>query len=189
MTVYKSKDLTAGLKIEINDNPYIILKVAFINIGRSQTFNKLKLKNILTNSLINKNFKINEKFKAADIISKNIKFLYSNNDLFYFFDNENTEYYEISINQIKNQKKWMKEGLSFTATFWNNNIIILKPPKFIELKVISTYDIKKDLGTHKNFKYAEIETHTKIKVPNFIKVNDFIKIDTESESYISRINI
>ncbi|HFL8819353.1 MAG TPA: elongation factor P [Candidatus Azoamicus sp. OHIO2] len=188
MVTYKSKDLTIGLKIELNNEPYVILDINFVNIGRGQAFNKLKLKNILNDIIIIKTVKIGEKIKSADVISKNIKFLYKTDDSYCFFDNILSEYYDVSNNIIAPCKKWMKDGNDYTAIFWNNNIIEIKASKFVELKVISTDDIKRDFGTHKNSKYAKLETDFLIKVPIFIKENDVIKIDTESDEYISRIN-
>lgn len=188
MVTYKSKDLEIGLKIEFNEDPYVILDINFVNIGRGQAFNKLKLRNILNNSIIVKTFKIGEKIKSADILEKTLRFLYKTDDSYCFFDVSSSDYYDVQKKLIANYIKWLKEGLDCTAILWNNEIIELKPPKFIELKVISTDDIKKDLSTHKNYKYAEVETNILIKVPMFIKANDIIKIDTETENYIGRIN-
>ncbi len=187
MIFYKSKDLTQGLKIEINNEPYIILEVNFVNMGRGQAFNKLKIKNILTNTLIIKTFKINEKLKEANIYTKELKFLYYTDKCNYFFEQDTSDYYEITDEDFSFEKKWLKEGTICYVTFWNEKIIELKMPKFVELKILSTNDIKKDLGTHKNFKYAITETNTSIKVPIFIKENDIIKIDTTTDTYISRI--
>ena len=133
-------------------------------------------------------FKINEKLKEANIITKDLKFLYCSEEHNYFFDNDTSEYYEIENKKVFFNKKWIKEGTICTAIFWNNEIISIKPPKFVELKVINTDDIKKDLGTHKNFKQAETETNAFVKVPIFIKEHDTIKIDTEENTYISRVN-
>lgn len=188
MVTYKSKDLEIGLKIEFNKEPYVILDVNFVNIGRGQAFNKIKLKNILNNTIILRTFKIGEKIKSADVLEKNIKFLYKTDESYCFFDSILSDYYDVSKTLVEKYQKWLKDGLDCTAVFWNNEIIEIKIPRFIELKVTSTDDIKKDLGTHKNYKFAQMETSIVIKVPNFIKENDIIKIDTEDETYVTRIN-
>lgn len=186
--MYKSKDLTAGLKIELNNEPYLILEVNFVNIGRGQAFNKLKLKNILTNVIITKTIKISERLKEANIIYKEIKFIYYSDNIYYFYSDITNEYYEINDIIIKNHKKWIKEGIIYTGVFWNDNLTDIKLPKIIEFVVISTDDIKKDLSTHKNYKYATINIDNNIKVPLFIKEKDIIKVDTETSTYISRTN-
>ena len=74
------------------------------------------------------------------------------------------------------------------AIFWNEEIISVKSPKIIISKVICDNAVKKDLGTHKNFKYVILENDYLIKVPIFIKQGDMLKIDTEDEIFLSRIN-
>lgn len=188
MITYKSKDLEIGLKIELNNEPYIIIDLSFSNIGRGQAFHKLKLKNLINNSIIIKTVKISERLKMADILSKEIKYLYSTDDIFYFYEEETNEYYEINKEKIENQIKWLKEGIICIALLWNNEIVDIKLPKFVDLKIIETDDIKKDPGTHKNYKSAITETKSTLKVPIFIKENDIIRIDTEENIYVSRIN-
>ena len=188
MTFIKSKDIEIGLKIEINDEPYLIIENTFVNIGRGQAFNKIKIKHIINNTTLIKTVKIGEKLKAADILSKDLQFLYIADGIYYFFDKSTLDYHEVSDILLNDKIKWLKEGCVCQIIFWNNRPIEIKLPKFIELKVISNEDIRKDYGTHKNAKYVTIETNTEIKVPLFIKLNDIIKIDTVSGTYISRIN-
>ncbi len=185
---YKSKDLSNGLKIEINNIPYVILNVNFTNIGRGQAFNKLKLKNILNNTLIFKTVKTGEKIKAADILNKTIQFLYQNDMILNFFHEDDSEYYEVDITHVKICTKWLTSGMLCEAIFWNEEIISVKSPKIIISKVICDNAVKKDLGTHKNFKYVILENDYLIKVPIFIKQGDMLKIDTEDEIFLSRIN-
>ncbi|MCB1712131.1 MAG: elongation factor P [Candidatus Riesia sp.] len=188
MTVIKSKDIELGIKIEVDNEPYLVIENNFVNMGRGQAFYKVKIKNIINNSIISKTIKVGEKLKTANIITKDLQFLYTADNLYYFFDSVTLEYHEINHTLLNNKIKLLKEGNLCSVTFWNNEAIEVKLPKFVELKVISNDSVKKDSGTHKNFKYVTIETDDTIKVPLFIKLNDIIKIDTNSGSYISRVN-
>lgn len=183
----KNKDLTAGNKVEINSEPYLILDSSFMNPGRGQAFHKLKLKNMVNNSIITKTVKIGEKIKEANIDSKILKYLYKNDDILYFYEEKTLEYHEINKDIIKIYDKWLKEGLNYEIIFWNNRAIEIKHPKFIELKVISAEFHDKKSCVSKTLKNATLETGITIKVPIFIKDNDIIKIDTEKEEYISRV--
>jgi len=188
MVLYKSKDLSIGAKVEINGEPYSILENLFMNPGRGQAFNKLKLKNIINGSIIIKTIKIGEKLKEANIDLKELKYIYQNDDTYYFYEEKNLEYYEVNSALIKNVEKWLKEGVVYSITFWNNNIMEIKAPRFIDLKVIIAEIFEKKSCVSKNSKYAKLETGNEIKVPVFIKENDIIRIDTEKNMYVSRIN-
>lgn len=182
------REITVGSKVEIKEEPYLILESTFMNPGRGQAFHKLKLKNMLNNSIITKTIKIGEKLEQADIIIKELKYIYKNDNIFYFYDEKNLEYQEVEYNLIKNNEKWLKEGMIYEIIFWNNKIIEIKNPKFIELKVIQAEKQDKNTCIAKNYKQAVLENNVSFKVPIFIKENDIIKIDTEKEIYISRIN-
>jgi len=187
MIVYKSKDFSIGLKVEIDGMPYIILENKFVNPGKGQAFNKLKLKSIISDSIIVKTIKIGEKLKSADVFLMDVDFLYQDNDIFFFLDVESSDYHEISIDLIGKNKNWIKEGLVCSLVLWNDDVVAVNIPRFVELKVISTENIAGTSVVSKNSKYSELETGMKIKVPMFIKDNDIIRIDTEKGIYISRV--
>lgn len=184
---YKSKDFCIGLKVEIDNLPYTIIENKFINPGKGQAFNKLKLKNILNKSIIQKTVKIGTKLKAADILFIEVIYLYADNDLYHFMNSKTKEYYEVSIDIISSEKIWLKNESMYSLLLWNQQIIAIKPPRHIELRVLSIDNMDKSLTMSKNLKYAILETGLSIKVPLFIKENDIIKIDTEKELYISRL--
>lgn len=187
MLFYKSKDFSVGLKVEIGNYPYIILENKFVNPGKGQAFNKIKLKNIINETVLIKTVKIGEKLKVADIYFVDALFLYEDNNLYFFMNKETSENFEVSSQIIDKISYWLKIGIIYSTTFWNDIIISIKPPKIIDLKVISSDDINKNSVVAKNMKYVILETNLQFKVPLFIKNNDVIRIDTEKQIYISRI--
>ncbi len=188
MVLYKSKDICVGLKVEINNFPYVILESKFVNPGKGQAFNKLKLKNILTDAVIIKTIKIGEKLKSANLLELEACFLYKDNFIYYFIDSKSSDYYEISLDIIGKAKCWIKEGSFYSLILWNDNIVAVKVPKFIELMVVYTENISKGSTVSKSYKYSKLENGLNLKVPSFIKKDDIIKIDTENGSYVSRVN-
>lgn len=188
MILYRSKDFRVGLKVEIDNYPYTIIENNFVNPGKGQAFNKLKLKNLINNSIIVKTIKIGMKLKSTDIFSVDVKFLYQDNDIYFFLDVVSSEIYEVGVDILVDSKYWIKEESLCTVLFWNDNIISVKPPRVVELRVISANFISKTSVVAKSFKYVVLETGISFKVPIFIKENDIIKIDTEKKVYLSRIN-
>lgn len=188
MIFYKSKDFKTGLKVELNNEPYVIVDNEFVNPGKGQAFNRLKMKHIVSGLIIRKTIKLGEKLRAADLFELKAKYLYFENDVFYFIDDESFEYHDVSVNIIGDNKNFLKEGVSCTLVFWNNKIITFKLPKFVELIVISSEDVNSMSVISKTFKNAILETGVSIKVPLFVKENDIIRIDTEKYEYVSRVN-
>lgn len=188
MIFYKSKDFKVGLKVEINNEPCVILENEFVNPGKGQAFNRLKLKSFISGLVIRKTVKLGEKLKDVDLFELKVRYLYVENNIFYFFHEESLEYYEINIDIIGKKSNWIKEGCQCFIMFWNNNIISFKPEKFLELTVISSEEVNSNTVITRSFKQAVLETGVSIKVPLFVKKDDVIKVDTEDEVYISRVN-
>lgn len=185
---YKSKDFKVGLKVEVNEEPCVIIDLEFVNPGKGQAFNRLKLKSFLSGLILRKTVKLGEKLKAADLYEVKCRYLYSSTDLFHFIDDESLESYEIAVSLIGDSKYWLKEGFLCNIIFWNNVAISLKPPKFVELLVISSEDVSSSSIISKSFKNSILETGISVKVPLFVKSGDIIKVDTENIEYISRVS-
>lgn len=188
MIFFKSKDFKVGLKVEINNEPFVIVENEFVNPGKGQAFNRLKLKSFITGLVIRKTVKLGEKLKSADLFEIKVKYLYFDSNSCHFMNEDSFEYYDVSLDVVGEIKNWLKEGCFCFIVFWNEKIVYLKPPKFLELSVIECEDVNSMSVISKNFKNAILETGVNIKVPLFVKINDIIKIDTEEKIYISRVN-
>lgn len=188
MNFFKSKDFKVGVKVEINDEPFIIIENEFVNPGKGQAFNRLKLKSFITGLVIRKTVKLGEKLKSTDLFELKVKYLYFDSISFHFMNEDSFEYYDVTLDIIGDTKNWLKEGCFCFIVFWNDKIVCVKPPKFVELSVFECEDVSNMSVISKNSKNAVLETGVIIKVPLFIKIDDVIKIDTDEKSYVSRVS-
>lgn len=188
MNFFKSKDFKVGVKVEINDEPFIIVENEFVNPGKGQAFNRLKLKSFITGLVIRKTVKLGEKLKSTDLVELKVKYLYFDSISFHFMNEDSFEYYDVTLDVIGDTKNWLKEGCFCFIVFWNDKIVCVKPPKFVELSVFECEDVSNMSVISKNSKNAVLETGVIIKVPLFIKIDDVIKIDTDEKSYVSRVS-
>ena len=186
MIKYNINNFYIGLKIIISKSPFEIIENEFIKPGKGQSFNRVKLRNLLTYKIIEKTLRPNDFFEKADINELNMTYIYKNKESYFFLDNKNYEQYEVSDQIIGNNKKWLKEKYDYIITLWNNRIILVYPPIFVVLKVIDTSPDTKNDSLSGN-KLATLETGAIIKVPFFIKNNELVKINTKLSQYVSRI--
>ncbi|QJC33663.1 elongation factor P [Enterobacteriaceae endosymbiont of Donacia provostii] len=187
MINYSSNNFKIGMKFIFNNQPYIIENNEFVKPGKGQAFVRIKMRNLITEKLIDKTFKSTDNLNTADILEKTLKYLYNEkNNFYYFMYTENFEQVIINDKIIKNKKKWLIPQFNYKITFWNTLPIFLTLPKFIKLKVINTDSLlKKNTIIHNN-KHAIISNGEIIKVPSFIKKGDIIKINTRTKKYVSR---
>ena len=84
-------DFRNGITVEMEGNVYQIIEFQHVKPGKGAAFVRTKLKNIKSGGVIEKSFRPTEKFPQARIDRKDMQYLYSDGDLFYFMDVENYE--------------------------------------------------------------------------------------------------
>ena len=100
---------------------------------------------------------------------------------------ESYEQIEVSKNTLDESAKWLIDGDECDVTIWNDNIIQVQPPKFVNLTVKSTIDAIKGDTVSSTLKEAMLDNDQMIMVPIFIKEGEMIRIDTENNEYSSRV--
>ena len=195
--MYSISDLKPGVVVEINEAPYLILEAKHLKMGRGGAILQTKLKNLINDSILDKNFKGAEKIKSAGINQKIFQFLYQQSaspsqggkDEYFFMDSTTFEQISMNEKQLGNQKNFLKEGLSYDIFFFQDKPVNIELPIKIDFKIIKTEPAVKGDTVSKATKKATIETGFILNVPLFIKEGDLIKIDTRSGEYLERTSL
>ena len=179
--------LKNGNKVLIEKQPYLILETEFVNPGKGQAFTRIKIKNLINNKILEKTIKIGESLNMADVNNTNMQFLYAENKKFFFMDSQTYEQLEVDGEIIGDGSIWLCEGDECEVITWNSKIIQVEPPKFVNIKVVSTESAAKGDTVSATLKDARLENGVVIKVPAFIKEGESIRIDTKNSEYVSRV--
>jgi len=183
--IYAS-DFRKGNTFEINGEPYIILDFQHVKPGKGAAFVRTKYKNILTGATREEAFNPNDKFPKAHIETKQMQYLYTDGELFYFMDQESFEQVPLMAEQVEDAMLYIRENDTATIKFYKGNAFSVEPPNFVDLKVTSTEPgVKGDTATNVT-KAATVETGAVIQVPIFIEEGEVIQIDTRTGEYLSR---
>ncbi|MBX4180815.1 elongation factor P [Sodalis sp. CWE] len=185
---YNTNEFRSGLKIIVDSEPCIIIENEFIKPGKGQSFNRVRLKKLISKKVLEKIFKSGDSVPAADVVEINLTYLYRDREFWYFINKKTYEQLAVNNKAIGDNAKWMVEQTICTLTLWNGEPIIVNPPNFVELEIINTdLNLKGDtLGGSSN-KLAILKTGAVVKVPLFLRTGETVKIDTRSGEYVSRI--
>ncbi|MFA5635078.1 MAG: elongation factor P [Anaerovoracaceae bacterium] len=183
--IYAS-DFRRGNTFEINGEPHIILDFQHVKPGKGAAFVRTKYKNILTGATREEAFNPNDKFPKAHIETKQMQYLYTDGELFYFMDQESFEQVPLMADQVEDAMHYIRENDEATIKFYKGNAFSVEPPNFVNLKVVETEPgVKGDTATNVT-KAATVETGAVVHVPIFIEEGEVIQIDTRSGEYLSR---
>lgn len=185
---YDTSDLRKGIKIMIDGAPYIVVEAQFVKPGKGAAFTRTKMKNLLTGGVIERNIRSGEKMEGANVEDREFTFLYKEADgTFVFMDKKSYEQTSVPSEIVDDAWKFLKENLDCTLTFYNERVISVTLPNFVELKITATEPgVRGDTANNVN-KPATLETGAVIGVPLFIGENEFIRIDTRSGEYMERV--
>jgi elongation factor P len=186
--VIATSDFKRGItKILWNNEPWVIVEFQHVKPGKGGAFVRTKLKNLITNRVLEETFRSGEKFPEPDLEKKQMQYLYAD-DLYHFMDQENFEQIEFNEEYVAEVKKYLKETEVYSVLFFKGKPIAVEPPMFMVLEVKETVPGVKGDTAQGGSKPATLETGVVVNVPLFIDEGEKIKIDTRQNKYIERVD-
>ncbi len=184
--MYQPTDLKKGVVFQMDGHPYKVVEYNQKVVGRGGSIVNVKIKNLITGSLLPKTFKGQDKVEPAEVNLQKVQYLYNDGDDFHFMDPETFEQFQLSKDIIEEAAGFLKEGEELSLQFFDGRVINIELPKNIFLKVVYAENVVKGDTTSSVLKDAELETGITVKVPAFIKEGDVISVDTSTGGYRER---
>jgi elongation factor P len=180
-------DLKKGTIFQLDGTPYKVMEYSQKVMGRGGSTVNVKIKSLADGKVLAKTFHGNEQVDNADVDSRNVQYLYCDDNNFYFMDTGSYEQFDVPASLIEDKKGYIKEGDEMSAQLFNSQVINIELPKNVPLKVTYTESVVKGDTTNAITKDATLETGITIKVPAFIKQGDVVSVDTSTGAYRERI--
>ncbi|MEC9374844.1 MAG: elongation factor P [Pseudomonadota bacterium] len=187
MASYNTNEFRSGLKLLIDNDPYEIIENDIVKPGKGQAFNRIKIRNLKTGRVVDRTYKSGESVEAADVVEYEMQYLYNDGSQWHFMDNQSYEQYAADEPVVEAAKIWLKEEDICNVILWNNEPLVVQPPKFSELKIIETDPGLKGDTAQGGIKPAKLETGATVRVPLFIEQGEVIRINTRTGEYVSRV--
>ena len=179
-------DFRNGITFELDGNVVQVIEFQHVKPGKGAAFVRTKYKNVITGAVVERSFNPTDKYPTAYIERKDMQYLYSDGDLYYFMDMETYEQQPIDSSKLGPAFQFVKENMEVKVLSYKGNVFGVEPPNFVEQEVTETDPgFKGDTATNAT-KPATLETGAEIKVPLFINQGDMIRIDTRTGEYMER---
>ena len=182
-----TNNILPGMSINIRGKIFRVESSLKVDVPRGAPFIKTKLRDLMTDEIIEKNFKIDEKVKEVSLIEHQLEFLYIEGKNYLFLDIGNLEQVLVTQKILGEAVNFLKEGILLKAMFYGDQIFSVELPQFLELMVVKTESATDKLQMSNATKKAVLETGASIDVPQFIEVGDIIKVDVHAQEYIQRV--
>ncbi len=180
-------EIRVGMLIEHKDDLWQVLKTQHVKPGKGGAFAQVEMKSV------NRNTKLNERFRSSDTVEKasidEIKFnyLYDDDGDYYFMDPKSFEQINIKKNIVGEKGKLLTENLEVLISFYNEKPLSIELPNQVNCKVETTDVALKGQTVSSSYKPATLDNGINIQVPPFIESGDTIIVDTRTIEYIKKI--
>ena len=155
--------------------------------GKGGAFAQVEMKSVNKNTKINERFRSSETVEKASLDETNFNFLYDDENSYFFMDPKSFEQIEIKKEIVGEKGKLLTENLKVLVSFYNDKPISLELPNQVTCKIETTDVALKGQTVSSSYKPATLDNGINIQVPPFIESGDVIVIDTRNLEYVKKI--
>ena len=185
--MYTASDLRKGLRLKMDNEPYIIVEFNFVKPGKGQALYRCKLKNMITGSQFERSFRSVDTFEPADLREKKMQYLYKEGNKYCFMDNENYEQIYLTEDQVGDAKNFLIDNLDVEILLFEDRPIGLSLPNLVDFIVTEAEPWAKGDTVSGTTKPVKVQTGYTIQVPTFISEGEKIRVDTRTAEYLTRV--
>ena len=186
MKLYAS-EIRVGMLIEYKNDLWQVLKTQHVKPGKGGAFAQVEMKSV------NKNTKLNERFRSSETVEKasleeiSYNFLYEDENSYFFMDPKSFEQLEIKKVIIGEKGKLLTENLEVSVSFYNEIPISIDLPNQVTCRIETTDAALKGQTVSSSYKPAVLDNGLNIQVPPFIEAGDDVIVDTRNLEYIKKV--
>ena len=182
-----ANEIRVGMLIEYKNDLWQVLKVQHVKPGKGGAFAQVEMKSI------NKNTKLNERFRSSETVEKasldeiKYNFLYGDEDKYFFINPISFEQIEMKKDMVGEKGKLLTENLEVSISFYNEKPMFVDLPNQVTCKIDTTEAALKGQTVSSSYKPAVLLNGLSVQVPPFIESGDEIIVDTRNLEYIKKV--
>ena len=182
-----SNDLKKGMVLNLDGELFSVLWYQHHKPGKGGAIVRTKLRNVRKDTVVEKTFRAGEPLEDVMVESRDMQLLYMEDSQYVFMDNENFEQYHVSADLVGESSKYMKNEMVCTLSLYEEEIISVEPPMFVDLVITETDPGLRGDTVSGGSKPATLETGAVVQVPLFVGVGEKVRVDTRDDRYIERV--
>jgi len=186
MKLYAS-EIRVGMLIEYKNDLWQVLKTQHVKPGKGGAFAQVEMKSLNKNTKLNERFRSSESVEKASLDETKFNYLYSDEVDYHFMDPKSYEQINIKKETIGEKGKLLTENLEVSISFYNEKPLAVELPNQVTSTIDTTDVALKGQTVSSSFKPATLDNGINIQVPPFIESGDKIIVDTRTMEYIKKI--
>jgi elongation factor P len=184
-----TSDFKRGLRIQIEQDPYVILDVQVRSptARGASSLTKVKVRNLRTGQVFDKTYRGGDRVDEPDIVLRGVQFLYRDDEGFHFMDRATYEQVALGAGELGGAADFLRDGLEdIRAVVFEGKVIAIELPNTVTLRITDTAPAIKGATAQAQTKPATLETGLVIQVPSYLEPGERIVVDTRESRFVSR---
>jgi elongation factor P len=186
MKIYAS-EIRVGMLVEYKDDLWQVLKTQHVKPGKGGAFAQVEMKSVNKNTKLNERFRSSESVEKASLDETKFNYLYEDETDYYFMDPKSYEQINIKKETVGEKGKMLTENLEVNISFYNEKPLTVELPNQVTCTIETTDVALKGQTVSSSYKPAVLDNGVNIQVPPFIESGDKIIVDTRTMEYIKKI--
>ena len=186
MKLYAS-EIRVGMLIEYKNDLWQVLKTQHVKPGKGGAFAQVEMKSVNKNTKLNERFRSSESVEKASLDETKFNYLYGDETDYYFMDPKTYEQINIKKETIGEKGKMLTENLEVSISFYNEKPLTVELPNQVTCMIDTTDVALKGQTVSSSYKPATLDNGVNIQVPPFIESGDKIIVDTRTMEYVKKI--
>jgi elongation factor P len=186
MKIYAS-EIRVGMLVEYKDDLWQVLKTQHVKPGKGGAFAQIEMKSVNKNTKLNERFRSSESVEKASLDENKFNYLYEDEMNYHFMDPKSYEQINIKKEVIGEKGKMLTENLEVSISFYNEKPLMIELPNHITCTIQTTDVALKGQTVSSSYKPATLDSGINIQVPPFINSGDTVIIDTRTMEYVKKI--
>ncbi|MBU0998897.1 hypothetical protein KKG24_01120 [Patescibacteria group bacterium] len=175
-----------------NNEPCEVIESHVARTQQRKPQNQVKLRSLISGKVFPATFHVADSANEADIIKRDVTFLYTNRGEYWFCDPvDKSKRFKLDTALIGDASKFLNPNGNVTALVWDNDeeekVIKLSLPIKINFKVREAPPAVRGDTSKAGNKIITLENGTTLNAPMFIKEGDTVSVNTETGDYVERV--
>ena len=184
----ETQDFHKNLKIEIDGEPWVVVDCQHVKPGKGVGYVKAKIKSLTTGKTLNETFRSGETYDRPILESKQMEYLYKDDQHFVFMDQESYEQVRLGEEAVENVLDFLKDNLEVEVLFHEGTPIQVELPTFLDLEITDAPPGVKGNTAQGGTKRVTVETGFELDAPLYLERGETIRIDTRTGEFVERVN-
>ena len=180
-------EIRIGMLLEYKNDLWQVLKTQHVKPGKGGAFAQVEMKSVNKNTKLNERFRSNETVEKASLEEIKYNFLYEDENNYFFMEPRSFEQIDIKKSIVGEKGKLLTENLAVVVNFYNDKAIAVELPNQVKCRIDTTDVALKGQTVSSSYKPAKLDNGLNIQVPPFIENGDEIIVDTRKLEYVKKV--